>query len=127
MVTATLKKDTNPADKANYLELSFVCEDALGEEIAKLKSYKRHHATAAESAKIVAEIADLNAEIAIIVANRIAFLAEQRKIVPPTTGDFDKAIKLAKEIDEMIVNADMLTALLEAGANIIDAIANTRE
>ena len=124
MAEARLKNDK---DKGNYLELSFISQGALGEEIAKLKSYKRHHATAAESAQIIAEIADREAEIAKIRAERLAYLAEQRKIVPPTKEDMKKAIKRAKEIDEMIVSAQMLNALLAASADIVEIMAKTRE
>lgn len=127
MTTATLKKDIDPQDKGDYLELSFIAEEAIGDEIAQLKSYKRHHANAVESAKINSNIADLEADRAKIRADRLAFLAEQRKIVPPTKNDFQKAIMRAKEIDEMIVKEGTLNALLEAGADIIKIMANTRE
>ena len=79
-----------------------------------------------ETRFITVEIAKLEAERAMIASQRLAFLAEQTAIRPPSQGQVDKVIQLAKNLDEMTANATAAQGIVTAATDAINTWAATQ-
>lgn len=116
----------NSDQRSNYLILSLRAENAIIEAIGLLKTVRTLHADENESRVITVQIADLEAKRTKIHADRLAFIAEELSIRPPTSHDVDTITQLAKEVDKFIVNANIASDVIEATTKIVNMWAKTQ-
>jgi hypothetical protein len=112
--------------KSNYLEVSLKLEFAINKTIALLKTRKTVHADAEESQLIDIKIGDLEAKRAKIVADRFAFLAEQREIKPPSDSDVAKVTAIVATLDSLVAGETTANALIDLGTDILNIYNKTR-
>jgi hypothetical protein len=99
--------------------MSLRSERALRRAIALLKSISTSDGD--EERAITVAIASLDADIAEVLAEREAFLAEQTAIAPPTAAQVDEIASLAKELDRMTANAKQAKSIINAATKIFEA------
>ena len=121
-----LHEHANSEQRSNYLGLSLRAENAIIEAIGLLRTVRTLYADENESRVITVQIADMKANKAKIHSERLAFLAEQIEIRPPSSVDVEKVTQLAKELDKFTVNSNIASDVIKAATNIVNIWAKTQ-
>ena len=121
----TLSKAT-AAERACYLEAGVQAQAALHTAIRLLKTRQALTADPDESRLILVHLLDLEADLAKVHADLIAFVAEQRPIEPPTPDDLARIKSAARELDEFTATAATAGVILRVATTLLDRWQATR-
>jgi len=105
-----------PATQGDYLLMSSQSEKALRRAIALLKSISTGEGD--EERAITVAIASLDADVAKLIAEREAFLAEQTAIASPSEAQVNEIVGLAKKLDALTANAQAAKSIIAAATQI---------
>jgi hypothetical protein len=106
---------------ARYLISSHRVEEALRRARGLLLVKAQMEPDPAETAMLYARIAQYDADISNVVAERLAFLAEMIALSGPTDSQFQTIQALAAGIDGLTANGNSANDILLAVANILEA------
>jgi hypothetical protein len=109
---ATAEADSD----GDYLLMSLRSEKALRRASALLRSIST--ADGDEERLISVAIASLDADIAEVIAEREAFLAEKTAIASPTASQVEEIANIAKELDRMTANARQAKSIIVAATKL---------
>lgn len=126
MTNPTRYSAASADEVANYLTAANRAETALRSAIRLLKAQQTRTADPDESLFIVVAILDLQAAVAKILADRIAFSAEVRAIRPPSEADVTVIKDLARAIDAMTASSVSSRQVVLAATDLIERFGTTR-
>jgi hypothetical protein len=120
------RSQATTAERARYLEAGVEAQAALHVAIRLLKTRQALTADPDESRLILVHLLDLEAEVAKVTADLIAFVAEQRPIEPPTAEDLKQIKAAARELDRFTADAAAAGVILGVATTVLTKWQATR-
>lgn len=120
------RSQATAAERARYLEAGVQAEAALHTAIRLLKTRQALIADPDESRLILVHLLDLEADLAKVHADLIAFVVEQRPIEPPTADDLEKIKAAARELDQFTATAATAGVILGVATTVLTKWRATR-
>ncbi|UCF67763.1 MAG: hypothetical protein JSV80_00200 [Acidobacteriota bacterium] len=107
------------AERGRYIETSLRAEAGIEEAIGLLRVRKLQYASAEESALINVRIPQLEARLAKLRADRIAFLAGYKSIKPPTAADVARAKQLVGQLEALVAQTAKTRAVIAIASRLV--------
>jgi hypothetical protein len=113
-------------EKTRYWETFHQTCDTLRFSIIDLKVAAAGAERSSAASAILAEQLRLEGELALLESQSTAVAADDVAIVPPSGGDVDTVIDLAKQVDILTVNAETFRGVIQLAEQALEVYAKTR-
>jgi hypothetical protein len=106
----------NDTEKLRTLESLLTLEHSLGRSIAALKTYRDMFANYQETLSLNVQIPNLEAELAKVRANEIAYFANANQFTPPSPDQAALIKAKSQELDALTLQAGAADSILQLAA-----------
>jgi hypothetical protein len=111
--------DATSRQREKYLTIALQTEVALEEAIRLLKVRRTMTGDPDQIRQIDARVPELEAALAKVHAQLVAFLADEGQFRPPSASDVEEVKNMVRELDMMVANAVTAQNVLDLAGQLI--------